>query len=65
MMQSHEGRELEEGFGIMFTDEILMEPESVAMKELKKTVRKASQEKLLLKCEEKTPLIFELGRMNV
>ena len=35
------------------------------MKELKKTVRKVNQEKLLLKCEDKTPFIAELGRMNV
>ena len=48
-----------------FTNEILMEPGSVGMKELKKTVRKVSQEKLLLKYDDKTPLIAELGRMSV
>ena len=37
-----ECKELEEGSGTKFTDEILIEPELVGMKDLMKTVRKVS-----------------------
>ena len=49
-----ECRKLEEGLRTKFTDEILMKSKSV---EMKKTVRKASQEKLLLKCGSNIPLV--------
>ena len=60
-----ECRDLEEGLGTTYTDEILMEPESVGIREMKKIVKKVCQEKLLLTCEDRAPWIAKLGRRKV
>ena len=56
-----ECRELEEGLGTDYTDEILMGGELVGMKEVKKAVKELDQMWLLGKCKEKAPIIAAVG----
>ena len=57
-----ECRELEEGFGTCFTDELLSGAESVDLRDVRKEIRKRDREKMLEKCAEKSQLIVEVGK---
>ena len=55
-----ECRELEECFGINYTDTILAGADGVGMREIKRVVRQADRVRQLEKCTERAPLIAEV-----
>ena len=58
-----ECREMEEGFGTSFTDELLSGAESVDLRDVRKEIRKIDREKMLEKYAEKSQLIVEVGKV--
>ena len=62
LCQVKECRELEEGFGTSFTDELLSGAESVDLRDVRKEIRKIDREKMLEECAEKSQLIVEVGK---
>ena len=57
-----ECRELEEGSGTSFTDELLSGAESVDFRDVRTKIRKIDREKMLERCAEKSQLIVEVGK---
>ena len=58
-----ECRELEEGFGTHYVDELVSEDaDAVCMKEVKKIIGARDRERRLERCTEKAPLIAEVAR---
>lgn len=57
-----ECRELEEGFGTSFTDELLGGAEDVSLRGVREDVREMDREMMLAKCTEKSKLVAQVGK---